>query len=381
MNLHEHQAKELFRASGIPVQPQEVADRVEDAVKAAARIGYPVVIKAQVHTGGRGKAGGVKLAKDAAQAREHAGAILGMDIKGHRVRKVLIAPAAEIEREYYAGVVLDRSRRCPVLMVSAEGGVDIEEVARTSPEKIITVALPDVSLPAYRAREVAFAIERQGPVATSIAGILVKLVRLYRERDASLIEINPLAVTAAGDVVALDAKFVADDSGLFRQPEIDALRDVQEEGEEENRARENDLSYIGLSGTIGCLVNGAGLAMATMDVIKHFGGEPANFLDIGGSSRPEKVTAAMDILGRASNVRSILINIFGGITRCDDVARGLAAALKARPVAVPLVIRLTGTNEKAARQILAGELPKVKTAETMDEAVRAAVALAGSGSR
>jgi succinyl-CoA synthetase beta subunit len=381
MNLHEYQAKDLFRVAGIPVQPQEVADGVERAVTAAARIGYPVVIKAQVHSGGRGKAGGVKLAKDAKQAREHAGAILGMDIKGHRVRKVLIAPAAEIEREYYAGVVLDRGRRCPVLMVSAEGGVDIEEVARTSPEKIFTVPLPDVNLPAFRAREVAFAMERQSPIATSIAGILVKLVRLYRERDASLVEINPLAVTAAGDIVALDAKLVADDSGLFRQPEIDALRDVEEEGEEENRARENDLSYIGLSGTIGCLVNGAGLAMATMDVIKHFGGEPANFLDIGGSSRPEKVTAAMDILGRASNVRSILINIFGGITRCDDVARGLAAALKGRPAAVPLVIRLTGTNEKAARQILAGELPKVKTAETMDEAVRAAVALAGSGSR
>jgi succinyl-CoA synthetase beta subunit len=376
MNIHEYQAKEVFAAHGIPITPQRVADTADAAVKAGTELGFPVVVKAQVHTGGRGKAGGVKLAKDAGELATHAGAILGMDIKGHTVRHLLVSPAANIEREFYAGVVMDRNRGCPVLMLSAEGGVDIEEVAATSPEKILTHPLPGLRLEPFEARELAFAVEKRGKVALGIASILVKLVETYVARDASLVEINPLSVLSDGSVVALDAKFVADDNGLFRQEQLASYRDVDEEGHEENFARENDLSYIGLDGAIGCLVNGAGLAMSTMDVVSHFGGTPANFLDIGGSSRPEKVMAAMEILGRDPNVKVILINIFGGITRCDDVAKGLVQALEARPSSHPMVIRLTGTNEEAGRRILSEALPDVTTASTMDEAVKAAVALA-----
>ncbi len=376
MNVHEFQAKELFAAAGIPVQGQHMVTSVDDAVTAADEFGYPVVVKAQVHSGGRGKAGGVKVAETAADVRAHAEAILGLDIKGHVVRKLLIVPAVDIAREFYAGIVFDRTRACPVLMVSAEGGMDIEEVARTRPERIIKRALPDLAIAPYVAREIAFEVESHGKTALRIAGVLERLVRMSTERDASLVEINPLAVTAGGDVLALDAKFTCDDNALFRQPQIEAYRDVDEEGHEEDFARRNDLSYIGLDGAIGCLVNGAGLAMATMDVIQHFGGTPANFLDIGGSSRPEKVTAAMEILGRDSNVKSILINIFGGITRCDDVARGLVEALAERPASQPMVIRLTGTNEEEGRRILSEALPDVATATTMDEAVQRAVALA-----
>ncbi len=378
MNIHEFQAKQLFAAAGIPVQEQRVAESVDEALEAAKWLGFPLVVKAQVHTGGRGKAGGVKLAKNDAEVREYASAILGMDIRGHLVRKLLIVPAAEIKHEYYAGVVMDRRRGHPVLMVSAEGGVDIEEVARTSPEKIHVTPLPEVRLEPFQAREIAFTLAKGGKVPLRIADILVKLVDVYRDREASLAEINPLVVTGDEHVLALDAKFVADDNALFRQSEVAGYRDVDEEGRAENEARENDLSYIQLDGSIGCLVNGAGLAMATMDVIKHFDGMPANFLDIGGSSRPEKVMAAMSILGRDEHVRAILINIFGGITRCDDVARGLVEALKKKPTTLPLVIRLTGTNEDAGRRILASELPEVKTAATMDEAVREAVELARS---
>lgn len=373
MNIHEYQAKEVFAAHGIPITPQRVADSVEAATKAGQELGFPVVVKAQVHTGGRGKAGGVKLAKDAGELETHASNILGMDIKGHTVRHLLVAPAADIEKEFYAGVVMDRNRGCPVLMVSAEGGVDIEEVAATSPEKILTRPLTRLSLEPYEAREVAFGVEKRGKIALGIASILQKLVDVYVKRDASLVEINPLSVLTDGSVIALDAKFVADDNGLFRQSQLAECRDVDEEGHEENFARENDLSYIGLDGAIGCLVNGAGLAMATMDVVSHFGGTPANFLDIGGSSRPEKVMAAMEILGRDPNVKAILINIFGGITRCDDVAKGLVQALEARPSKHPMVIRLTGTNEEAGRKILADALPDVTTATTMDDAVKAAV--------
>ncbi len=376
MNIHEFEAKQLFADADIPVQEQRVASTVDGALTAAKALGFPLVVKAQVHTGGRGKAGGVKLAKDEDELKEYATAILGMDIKSHTVRKLLIVPAADIAHEFYVGVVMDRRRGCPVLMVSSEGGVDIEEVARTSPDKIATVPLPDVRLKAHQAREIAFGMVKGSKVPLRMADILVKLVNVYREREASLAEINPLIITTDDGVIALDAKFVADDNALFRQTKVAGFRDVEEEGRDENEARENDLSYIRLDGSIGCLVNGAGLAMATMDVISHFKGTPANFLDIGGSSRPEKVMAAMDILCRDENVRVILINIFGGITRCDDVAKGLVEALKKRPTALPLVIRLTGTNEDAGRQIIASELPDVTTAATMDEAVQAAVALA-----
>jgi succinyl-CoA synthetase beta subunit len=376
MNLHEFQAKELFGKAQIPVPPQRVATDPEEAVQAARLFGFPVVLKAQVHAGGRGKAGGVKLARSIEEVSTRAAEILGLTIKGHPVRRLLISPAADIARELYAGVVLDRRLGTPVLMVSAAGGVDIEEVAAKEPEKILLHPLRELRLPAYRARELAFALEPRAPLALAIADMLMKLVDVAVSRDASLVEINPLAITETGQVVALDAKFVADDNALFRQEEVAAYRDIEEEGREENFARENDLSYIRLDGEIGCLVNGAGLAMATMDVIKHFGGTPANFLDIGGSSRPEKVIAAMEILGRDPNVKAVLINIFGGITRCDDVANGLVTALRAAPTSRPMVIRLTGTNEEAGRAILAQNLREVRVATTMDDAVKAVVALA-----
>jgi len=376
MNLHEFQAKELFAKAQIPVPPQRVAHSAEEAREAARLFGLPVVLKAQVHSGGRGKAGGVKLAKTLDEVTSHAEKILGLDIKGHTVRRLLVSPAADIARELYAGIVLDRRKGCPVLMLSSAGGVDIEEVARTAPEKILIHPLDSPRLRPFRARALAFALEPRAALAFPIADILMKLVEVSSSRDASLVEINPLAITETGQVVALDAKFVADDNALFRQEEVAAYRDVEEEGREENFARENDLSYIRLDGRIGCLVNGAGLAMATMDVIKHFGGTPANFLDIGGSSRPEKVTAAMEILRRDQNVKAILINIFGGITRCDDVANGLVTALRSAPSERPMVIRLTGTNEEAGRDILARNLQGVRVETSMDDAVRAAVALA-----
>jgi len=374
LNLHEYQSKELFRGAGIPVPPGEVASSVEEAVQAASRFSYPVVVKAQVLIGGRGKAGGVKVVRTPEELRREAGRILGMDIRGLTVKRILITPAADIEREYYAGLVLDRKSETPLLMVSPAGGIDIEEVARSTPETILRVPVDLRGLPAYRARAAARFLDKDPAIQKQIVPILIRLVRVYREQDASLAEINPLVVTPKGEVLALDAKIVLDDSALDRHPDTAAWRDLSAEDPDEVEARNKGLSYVKLDGSIGCVVNGAGLAMATMDLIQFHGGKPANFLDIGGSSNPEKVEAAMGILTRDGRVRAVLFNIFGGITRCDDVARGLLSALDRMKVRVPIVIRLTGTNEKEGREILGQRgLPALSD---MDEAVRAVIARA-----
>jgi succinyl-CoA synthetase beta subunit len=374
LNLHEYQSKELFRAAGIPVPPGEVASAVDQAAEIAARLGYPVVVKAQVLIGGRGKAGGVKVVRGPEDLRREAGRILGMDIRGLTVRRVLITPSADIEREYYAGMVLDRRNETPLLMVSPAGGIDIEEVARTTPDRILKIPIDLRGLPAYRARAAARFLDKRPAIQKQIVPILIRLARVYHEQDASLAEINPLVVTPKGEVLALDAKVVLDDSALDRHPDLAGLRDLEAEDPDEVEARAKGLSYVKLDGSIGCVVNGAGLAMATMDLIQFHGGKPANFLDIGGSSNPEKVESAMSILTRDGRVRAVLFNIFGGITRCDDVARGLLAALDRLNVRVPIVIRLTGTNEKEARRLLSERgLPALSD---MDEAVRAVIARA-----
>ena len=374
MNLHEYQGKELFRAAGIPVPPGEVAKTADEAVAIAGRLGYPAVVKAQVLIGGRGKAGGVKVVKTPEDMAREAGRILGMDIRGHTVHKVLVTPSAEIEREFYAGVVLDRKTETPLLMVSPAGGIDIEEVARATPEKILRLHLDQRGLPEYRARTAARFLDSRWDVQKQLARVLVRLARVYRDQDCSLAEINPLVVTKKGEVWALDAKVVIDDNALDRHPDLAELRDLGAEDPGEVEARERGLSYVRLDGTIGCVVNGAGLAMATMDLIQYHGGKPANFLDIGGSSNPDKVTAAMNILTRDSRVRAVLFNIFGGITRCDDVARGLLTALDRIGTKTPIVIRLTGTNEKEARDLLSAR--GMTALSDMDEAVRAVIARA-----
>ncbi len=374
MNLHEYQSKELFRAAGIPVPPGDVASSVEEAVSVAARFSYPVVVKAQVLIGGRGKAGGVKVVRTPEELKREAGRIIGMDIRGLKVHRVLITPSADIDREYYAGMVLDRKNETPLLMVSPAGGIDIEEVARTSPEKILRIPIDLRGLPAYRARAAARFLDKSPAIQKQIVPILIRLARVYRDQDASLAEINPLVVTKAGEVLALDAKIVLDDNALDRHPDLASWRDLTAEDPGEVEARERGLSYVKLDGSIGCVVNGAGLAMATMDLIQYHGGRPANFLDIGGSSNPEKVESAMNILTGDSRVRAVLFNIFGGITRCDDVARGLLTALDRLNVRIPIVIRLTGTNEKEARELLGKK--GIMALSDMDEAVRAVIARA-----
>jgi succinyl-CoA synthetase beta subunit len=374
MNLHEYQGKEVFRAGGIPVPPGDVARTVEEAETIAARLGFPVVIKAQVLIGGRGKAGGVKVVKNGAEFTREAGRILGMDIRGHAVRKILVTPATEIEKEFYAGIVLDRKYETPLLMVSPAGGVDIEDVARQTPEKILRLHIDGRGLPAYRARAAARFLDARPKVQKQLADVLLKLARVYDASDCSLAEINPLIVTPREEVWALDAKVVIDDNALDRHADLADLRDLGAEDPGEVEARDKGLSYVRLDGTIGCVVNGAGLAMATMDLIQFHGGKPANFLDIGGSSNPDKVTAAMNILTRDQRVRAVLFNIFGGITRCDDVARGLLAALDRIGTKLPIVIRLTGTNEKEAREMLSAR--GMMALSDMDEAVRTVIARA-----
>lgn len=376
MNIHEYQAKELFRAAGIPVPEGTVATTPAEVREIATRYGCTVVVKAQVHAGGRGKAGGIKLAATPAEAEEKAQAILGMEIKGLPVRKVLVTPASDISHEYYLGVVMDRAAGRPLVMVSREGGIDIEEVARTKPQAILKDHFdPETGLRGFQARQLAYAIEPEAAVAKQIADILVKLCRSFVATDASLAEINPLIRTPEAKIVALDAKVNLDDNALFLHPELEGLRDRTAETANEAAAREMGLSYIKLDGSIGCVVNGAGLAMATMDLVKHFGGNPANFLDIGGSSSPDKVITAIRIITEDPHVKVILFNIFGGITRCDDVASGLVRALDATKIKLPIVVRLTGTNEERAREILKS-VQGVTAAETMDEAVQRAVEMA-----
>ena len=375
MNIHEFEAKEVFAGFGIPVLPGKVATTPDEAARIAGELGGTVVVKAQVHTGGRGKAGGVKLASGPEEARRHAESILALNIKGHQVHKVLIVPASEIAKEYYLAVTLDRAAKRPVIIASASGGMDIEEVARRTPEKIHRFHLDGPgTFRSYQARQVAAKIEPRRSVFPKMATVLERLVEAYWATDASLVEINPLALTPGGDVLALDAKISIDDNAMYRQPRLAAFR--EDESDHARVAREMGLSYVPLEGTIGCVVNGAGLAMATMDLIKHYGGEPANFLDIGGSSNPEKVTTAMRIILADPEVKAILFNIFGGITRCDDVARGIVLALEGLSIKAPVVVRLTGTNEEAAKAILA-QAKGVESADTMDAAVKLVIARAG----
>ena len=373
MNLHEYQARDLLRRQGIPVPPGDVATTPAEARTIAERFGGKVVIKAQVHAGGRGKAGGVKLAKTPAEADAHAKAIIGMTIKGLTVQKVLVAPAAEIASESYVGIIVDRTAQRPVLMVSPAGGIDIEEVAAKTPEKIHRLAVdPRYGLLAHQALALGFALYKDVKQARAAADIMQKLYAAVYAVGASLAEINPLVTTADGAVQALDAKIAIDDNELERRPDIAALRDLAAEAPEEVAAREAGLTFIKLEGSVGCCVNGAGLAMATMDLVKYYGGDPANFLDIGGSSNPQKVVAALRIITSDARVKVILFNIFGGITRCDDVANGIVQATREFTLRVPIVIRLTGTNEALGVEIL--RKAGFSALTDMDEAVKQAVA-------
>jgi succinyl-CoA synthetase beta subunit len=375
VNIHEFQAKELLRAEGIPIPPGEVATTPAEAEAAARRLGGKVVVKAQVHVGGRGKAGGVKLANSPADARAIAGKILGMKIKGLTVEKVLVTTTAAIASEAYVGIIVDRAGKKPVFMVSPAGGIDIEEVAASTPDKILKLAIDTrYGLAQFQAMRLGFFLYKDLAKARAAARIMRQLYDAFVKNGCSLAEINPLVVTPSGEVTALDAKMVIDDNELDRHPELEALRDTSSEDSSELAARAANLTFIKLDGNVGCVVNGAGLAMATMDLVKYYGGEPANFLDIGGSSSPEKVVNALRIITADPNVKVILFNIFGGITRTDDVANGLVTATKSNPLAAPIVIRLTGTNEEIAVRILQENGFSAMT--DMDEAVQRAVALA-----
>jgi succinyl-CoA synthetase beta subunit len=378
VNIHEYQAKEILRGLGVPIPPGQVAETPEDAEKIAKKIGKPVVVKAQVHAGGRGKAGGVKLAGTPADAKEKAAAILGMQIKGLTVTKVLVTEAMDIASEAYVGVILDRATKKPVFMVSAAGGIDIEEVAAATPEKILKMPVDTrFGLMPFHAMRLGFFLYDELAKARAAGRIMQQLYIAFIQTGCTLAEINPLVVTPNGDVIALDAKMSIDDNELERRPALAALRDESAEDPSEVAARRANLTFIKLEGNVGCCVNGAGLAMATMDLVKYYGGEPANFLDIGGSSNPEKVIAALRIITADPNVKAILFNIFGGITRTDDVANGIVAATEDTPLKVPMVIRLTGTNEELALAILKEH--GYTASSDMDEAVKQAVALATSG--
>jgi len=378
VNIHEYQAKNILRAYGVPIPPGDVATTPEEAEAIARRIGRTVVVKAQVHAGGRGKAGGVKLAKTPEETREIAGRILGMQIKGLTVQKVLVTDAADIASEAYVGIILDRASKKPVFMVSPAGGIDIEEVAATTPDKIMRLPIDTrYGLMPFQAMELGFFLYADAAKARAAAKIMQQLYRAFMENGASLAEINPLVVTPAGEVMALDAKMSIDDNELDRLPKVAALRDESAEEPSEVLARNANLTFIKLDGNVGCVVNGAGLAMATMDLVKYYGGEPANFLDIGGSSNPEKVVNALRIITADPNVKAILFNIFGGITRTDDVANGIVTATTQNPLKVPIVIRLTGTNEEIAVKILTENGFSAMT--DMDEAVQRAVRLATGG--
>ena len=374
MNIHEYQAKEILRAHGIPVPPGEIATTPAEAETIAAKYGGPVVVKAQVHAGGRGKAGGVKLAANPAEAKEKAAAILGLEIKGLTVEKVLVTPAEEIATEAYVGVVMDRASQADVFMVSSEGGVDIEEVAATTPDAIRKLRVdPRYGLLPHQAMNLAWELYDDVKLVRQAASIIGNLYAAYRAAGATLAEINPLITTPEGEVKAIDAKMNIDDNVLFRVPEIAEMRDTSDEPAAEIKARDAGLSYIKLDGDVGCVVNGAGLAMATMDMVKHYGGEPANFLDIGGSSNPDKVVTALEIITADPRVKAILFNIFGGITRCDDVANGIVEATRRIDIDLPIAIRLTGTNEKEAVEILKHAGFPAMT--DMEEVVKAAVSL------
>ncbi len=372
MNLHEYQARGLFQVAGIPMLDGDVASTPAEAEEIARRLGGEVVVKAQVHAGGRGKAGGVKLAATPAEAAQWAEKILALTIKGLPVTKVLVVPAATIASETYVGLIMDRESQRPVFMVSAAGGVDIEEVAATTPEKITRLAVdPRYGLLPHQAMGLAFTLYQDFNQVRAAAKIMGQLYGAFLDNGASLAEINPLVATSSGEILALDAKVVLDDNEVGRRPDLAVLRDESAEDPSEVAARRSGLTFIKLSGNVGCVVNGAGLAMATMDLVKYYGGEPANFLDIGGSSNPEKVVNALRIITTDRDVKAILFNIFGGITRTDDVANGIVAATREFKVEVPIVIRLTGTNEEEAIKILEGV--GMTALNDMDEAVQRVV--------
>ena len=383
MKIHEYQGKEILRNFGVPVPRGIPAFTVQEAVEAAQKLGGPVwVVKAQIHAGGRGKGGGVKLARSVDEVRKLAGEILGMQLKTHqtgpegqKVRRLLIEDGADIKKEYYVSAVTDRASQKVAFMASSEGGMDIEEVAHATPEKIIKVfADPIAGLTDDQARELANGIGVPAGSTAHAVDVFKKLYKIYMETDASLVEINPLILEGDGNIKALDAKFNFDPNALFRHPEIVALRDLDEEDPAEVEASKFDLAYISLDGNIGCLVNGAGLAMATMDTIKLFGAAPANFLDVGGGATPEKVTEAFKIMLKNKKVKAILVNIFGGIMKCDTNAIGVITACKAVNLSVPLVVRMKGTNEELGKKMLAESGLPIISADTMAEAAQKVVA-------
>lgn len=375
MKVHEYQAKQFFANYGVPVDHCILCRSAAEAVEAYKKLGVDTaVVKAQVHTGGRGKAGGVKLAHNVEEVEKYAGQILGMSIKGFVVDRILVTEAAHIASEYYVSVLIDRKTKEPIIMMSREGGMEIEQVAKEAPEKIVKVAIdPIVGLPDYKAREAAYHLFDDVKLVRQCGSILQKLFRLFMEKDASLVEINPLVLTKEGTLRAVDAKMTFDNNALFRHPDVQELNEPTPEEKVEQDAKSKGFSYVNLGGSIGCMVNGAGLAMATMDMIKLYGGDPANFLDIGGSSNPQKIVEAMRLLTADKHVNVVLINIFGGITRCDDVAKGLIEAFQEIKTDIPIVIRLTGTNEQEGREILKGT--HFHVAHTMSEAGKMAVEL------
>ncbi|MEW5853849.1 MAG: ADP-forming succinate--CoA ligase subunit beta [Myxococcota bacterium] len=377
MKIHEYQGKEILRRYGVAVPDGHVAFSVDEAVAAAKKLGsYPVVVKAQIHAGGRGKGGGVKLAKSEAEARELAGKILGMQLvthqtgpKGQKVRKVLIEAGCNIARELYLSLLLDRETSRITVLASNEGGMDIEEVAAKHPEKLLKVTVdPAYGLGDFQVRQLAYFLNLDKTAQKAAQKFLPALYRAYLEADMSLLEINPLVVTKEGDLLALDAKVNLDDNALYRHPDIEAMRDPDEEDPKENEAKKYDLSYIALDGNVGCMVNGAGLAMATMDAIKLFGGEPANFLDVGGGATQTKVTAAFKIILSDPNVKAVLVNIFGGIAKCDVIANGVVGAAREVGLKVPLVVRLEGTNVDLGKKILAESGLPIITADGIRDA-------------
>jgi succinyl-CoA synthetase beta subunit len=375
VKLHEYQSKRIFAEYGVPIPEGDVATTATEARDIAKRLGGPVVIKSQVLVGGRGKAGGVKVAKDADEAEKFADQILGMDIKGLIVDKVLVDQAADIKEEIYLGIAVDRANQKPVIIASAEGGVEIEEVAKTNPDAIIRLHVdPDIGLMDYQARNLAFDLGLRRAFINQFVKIVKGLYQAFINTDASLAEINPLVVIAGEKLLAVDGKILVDDNGLFRHPGLAEMRDTQEEAPAEREARLAGLSFVKLDGEIGCMVNGAGLAMATMDITKHYGGEPANFLDIGGGAKAEKVATALRIILSDPKVKSILFNIFGGITRCDEVAKGILQALEEVKTDIPMVARLVGTNEEEGRAILAEA--NFPSASSLGEAAQKAVEMA-----
>jgi len=385
MNLHEYQAKDVFRSYGIPVPAGKVAASPEEAVEAARALGGSAwVVKAQVHAGGRGKAGGVKLARELETVRTAAERMLGKALvtqqtgpEGLPVERVYVESGSEIARELYLSLTLNRERGRLALIASAAGGMDIEEVAHRTPEKILAATVhPAAGLAPHQARELAFGVGLAGAQTAQFQSLAAALYRLYLEKDLSLVEINPLIVTAEGALVALDAKINVDDSALFRHPELAQLRDASQEDPMERRAAEHDLNYVSLDGNIACMVNGAGLAMATMDLIKLHGGQPANFLDVGGGATSERVTVAFELILSNSRVRAVLVNIFGGIVRCDLIAEGIINAVQKVRVRVPVVVRLEGTNADKAREMLAQSGLKITPASDLTDAARKVVALA-----